>query len=489
MIHKKKRPFPDDFLWGSASAAYQVEGGWKADGKGPSVWDVYTKMAGTTYEGTNGDVAVDHYHRYREDIALMAEMGLKTYRFSVAWSRIYPEGKGKVNEAGLNYYDDLINELLKHGIEPILTVYHWDVPQALMEEYGAWESREIIHDFNEYCITLFKRFGERVKYWVTLNEQNVFIGLGYRTGLHPPGVKDPKRMYEANHIANLANAKAIQSFRRFVPDGKIGPSFAYGPTYPYTCEPDNILASENAEDLNNHWWLDVYCWGTYPKISMKFLEREDIAPTILEGDMELLAFGRPDFIGVNYYRTGTVEMNPLDGIEQGAMNTTGKKGTSEESGIPGLFKSKRNPHLDTTNWDWEIDPTGLRIGLRRLTSRYGLPILITENGLGEYDTLLDGDIVNDDYRIHYLKSHILACQDAISDGVDLIGYCTWSFTDILSWLNGYKKRYGFVYVNRDEHSENDLRRIKKKSFYWYKELMETNGNNLQNIQSIKSKEE
>jgi 6-phospho-beta-glucosidase len=224
-------------------------------------------------------------------------------------------------------------------------------------------------------------------------------------------------------------------------------------------------------------------------ISMKYLERNGLAPTILDGDMELLAFGRPDFIGVNYYRSGTVEMNPLDGIELGTMNTTGKKGTSEESGVPGLFKSKRNPHLDATNWDWEIDPTGLRIGLRRLTSRYRLPILITENGLGEYDTLLEGDVVNDEYRIDYLKSHVAACQDAISDGVDLIGYCTWSFTDILSWLNGYKKRYGFVYVNRDEHSEKDLRRIKKKSFYWYKELIKNNGNNLRNIQAIIQKEE
>ncbi|MDQ7863464.1 family 1 glycosylhydrolase [Peribacillus frigoritolerans] len=177
MIHQKNERFPDDFLWGSASAAYQVEGAWNEDGKGLSVWDIYAKKKGTTYEGTNGDVAVDHYHRYREDIALMAEMGLKAYRFSVAWSRIYPEGKGKINEAGLRFYDELINDLLKHGIEPILTVYHWDVPQALMEEYGAWESREIIRDFNEYCITLFKRFGGRVKYWVTLNEQNVFIGF------------------------------------------------------------------------------------------------------------------------------------------------------------------------------------------------------------------------------------------------------------------------------------------------------------------------
>jgi 6-phospho-beta-glucosidase len=484
MIHTKRDHFPDDFLWGSASAAYQVEGAWDQDGKGPSVWDIYTKMPGTTFKGTNGDVAVDHYHRFKEDVALMSEMGLKAYRFSIAWSRIYPEGRGQVNEKGLHFYDELIDELLKYNIQPIITIYHWDVPQALMDEYGAWESRLIIDDFNEYCITLYKRFGDRVKYWVTLNEQNVFIGLGYRSGIHPPGVTNEKRMYEANHIANLANAKAIQSFRRFVPSGKIGPSFAFGPNYPFTCHPDDVLAFENAEDLGNHWWLDVYCWGKYPRISWKYLEERDLAPTIHEGDLELLAYGRPDFIGINYYRTGTVEKNPLDGVGQTRMNTTGKKGTTAESGVPGLFKTRRNPHLEATNWDWEIDPTGLRIGLRRITSRYNLPILITENGLGEFDLLEDQDIVNDEYRIEYLRSHIKACQDAISDGVDLMGYCTWSFTDILSWLNGYQKRYGFVYVDRDEHSEKDLRRIKKKSFYWYKEIIKMNGGNLQNIQSV-----
>ncbi|SFC71395.1 6-phospho-beta-glucosidase [Bacillus sp. OV322] len=483
MIHTGKGRFPDNFLWGSATAAYQVEGAWDQDGKGPSVWDTYTKLPGTTFKGTNGDVAVDHYNRFREDVALMAEMGLKAYRFSIAWSRIFPKGNGETNEQGLLFYDQLIEELLRYKIEPIITVYHWDVPQGLMDEYGAWESRQIIEDFNDYCITLYKRYGSRVKYWVTLNEQNVFIGLGYKSGIHPPGVKDLKRMYNANHIANLANAKAIQSFRRYVPGGKIGPSFAYGPNYPFSCRPDDVMAFENAEDLNNHWWLDIYCWGKYPKASWKYLEENDLAPDIHAGDWELLEFGRPDFIGINYYRTGTVEMNPADGVGQGDMNTTGQKGTTPESGVPGLYKSIRNPHLEATNWDWEIDPEGLRIGLRRLTSRYGLPILITENGLGEFDTLEDHDIINDDYRIDYLKSHVEACQNAINDGVMLLGYCTWSFTDILSWLNGYQKRYGFVYINRDEHSEKDLRRIKKKSFYWYKEVIKSNGNHLSFIPS------
>ena len=283
-------------------------------------------------------------------------------------------------------------------------------------------------------------------------------------------------MLQANHIANLANAKVIESFREYVPNGMIGPSFAFGPTYSYSCNPEDVLSAENAEDLNCNWWLDVYCKGTYPSFALKYYERLGIAPVIEDGDLELLEKGKPDFIGINYYQTATVKMNPLDGVGIAeVMNNTGKKGTSKESGIPGVYKNTKNPHLETTNWDWAIDPTGLRIGLRRLTSRYGLPILITENGLGEFDKLEENDIVNDEYRIKYLMSHVKACKEAITDGVDLLGYCTWSFTDLLSWLNGYQKRYGFVYIDRDENDEKDLRRIKKKSFYWYKDVISSNG--------------
>ncbi len=479
MIYKKLDSFSKDFLWGSASAAYQVEGAWNQGGKGPSIWDVYTKIPGTTFKDTNGDVAVDHYNRYKEDVALMKEMGLKAYRFSIAWTRIYKDGRGEVNEEGLKFYEDLIDELISNDITPIITIYHWDLPQALQDLYGGWESREIIEDFNNYCITLYKRFGNKVKHWVSLNEQNVFIGLGYLTALHPPGVKDHKRMLNANHIANLANAKAIESFRKYVSNGMIGPSFAFGPVYAYSCDPKDILSAENAEDLNCNWWLDVYCKGSYPSFALKYYEDLGIAPTIEDGDIELLEKGKPDFIGINYYQTSTVRFNSLDGVGiSTGMNNTGKKGTTKESGIPGVYKNVANPNLETTNWDWAIDPTGLRIGLRRLTSRYGLPILITENGLGEFDKLENDDIVNDDYRIDYLKSHIRACKEAITDGVELMGYCTWSFTDLLSWLNGYQKRYGFVYINREENDEKDLRRIKKKSFYWYKEVIGTNGDNI-----------
>lgn len=477
MIHQHPESFPKHFLWGSASAAYQIEGAWNEDGKGPSVWDVFTKIPGKTFKGTNGEIAVDHYHRFKEDVALMAEMGLKAYRFSVSWPRVFPKGKGEINEAGLAFYDSLIDELLSHHIEPVLTLYHWDLPQTLMDEYGGFESRNIIEDFNHYCITLYKRFGDRVKYWVTLNEQNYNFNHGFITAMHPPGVKDRKRFYEANHIAFLANAKAIESFREYVPEGKIGPSFAYSPAYPLSSHPEDILAFENAEEFTNNWWLDMYCWGTYPQIPFRCLEKQGWAPTIEAGDMDLLAKGKPDFVGVNYYQTITYERNPLDGVSEGKMNTTGQKGTNQETGIPGVFKTKKNPHLTTSNWDWTIDPIGLRIGLRRITSRYQLPVFITENGLGEFDKVEDGT-VQDDYRIDYLRSHLEQCRQAISDGVDLIGYCSWSFTDLLSWLNGYQKRYGFVYVNRDEESTSDLKRLKKKSFYWYQDVIKTNGESL-----------
>jgi 6-phospho-beta-glucosidase len=479
VIHKTLLPFPDGFLWGAASAAYQVEGSWDKDGKGVSNWDQFVRIPGKTFKGTTGDVAVDHYNRYKEDVQLMAEMGMKAYRFSVAWTRIFPSGKGQLNEKGLEFYDRLIDELKANNIEPVLTLYHWDLPQNLQDEYGGWESRQIVEDFTNYSVELFKRFGDRVKYWVSLNEQNIFTMFGYRMAAHPPGVKDDKLFYQVNHHANLANASVIKEFRKYVPDGKIGPSFAYGPAYALTSKPGDILAAEAAEELNNHWWMDVYAWGKYPKAAWNYLEQNGLAPTIEDGDFELLRAGTPDFMGLNYYQTTTYEENPLvGGVGAGEMNTTGKKGTSKDTGIPGMFKTVENPNLERTDWDWNIDPQGLRIALRRITNRYHLPILISENGLGAFDKVEEGDIVNDDYRIDFIRAHIQAIQEAITDGVEMVGYCVWSFTDLLSWLNGFQKRYGFVYVNQHEEGDHDLRRIKKKSFYWYKEVIETNGEKL-----------
>jgi len=476
MHHDELKEFPQGFLWGAASAAYQVEGAWDADGKGPSVWDCFCKQPGRTFQGSNGDVAVDHYYRFEEDIALMAEAGLKAYRFSVSWPRIFPAGRGELNEAGLNFYERLIDALLRHGIAPVLTLYHWDLPQALQNEYGGWEDRRIIADFERYCITLFQRFGSKVKYWVSLNEQNYNLQNAYLLATHPPAVKDRKRFYTANHHAFLANATVIKAFRQYVPDGLIGPSFAYSPAYPATCYPQDILAFENAEAFTNYWWLDAYCLGRYPQSALSYLRETGDAPEIEAGDLELLQQGKPDFIGVNYYQTHTYADNPLNGQTLQPINTTGKKGSTPSSGVPGLYKTQPNSSLQTTNWDWSIDPTGLRIGLRRLVDRYALPLMITENGLGEFDQLEEDNRIHDTYRIAYLREHIAACRQAISDGVELLGYCAWSFTDVLSWLNGYQKRYGLVYINRDEQDARDLRRIRKDSFYWYEALIARNGN-------------
>ncbi|KXU84382.1 aryl-phospho-beta-D-glucosidase [Paraburkholderia monticola] len=478
MFHRKLKDFPPDFLWGAASAAYQVEGAWNVDGKGPSVWDSFTRIPGKTFQGSNGDVAVDHYHRFAEDVALMARMGLKAYRFSVSWPRIYPQGRGEVSEAGLAFYERLIDELIAHGIEPVLTLYHWDLPQALQDEYGGWESREIIADFERYCVTLFQRFGGKVRYWVSLNEQNFNFTNAFQLGTHPPGVEDRKRFFAANHVAFLANATVIAAFRQHVPTGRIGPSFAYSPAYPASSAPADILAFENADEFTNYWWLDVYCFGRYPQAALHYLQQTGEAPHIEPGDLEIFQRGFPDFVGVNYYYTTTFTENPLDGVGMKRINTTGQKGTTPSSDVPGLYRTTANPNLETSNWDWAIDPMGLRIALRRISSRYALPMMITENGLGEFDTLHADDTIHDAYRIAYLKGHLEACQQAISDGVQLLGYCAWSFTDILSWLNGYQKRYGFVYVDRDETNEKDLRRIPKGSFYWYRDVIASNGNKL-----------
>lgn len=481
MEYQQLAPFPQDFLWGSASAAYQIEGAYQEAGKGQSVWDQFVRIPGKTFKATNGDVAVDHYHRYQEDVALMARAGLKAYRFSISWPRVLPAGRGTVNEDGLAFYDRLIDELIANQIEPIVTIYHWDLPQALQDEYGGWESRQIIPDFTAYAALLFERFGDRVRHWVTLNEQNIFITHGYLTAEHPPAVMDAKRTYQANHMANLANASVIKLFHEKGYQGGIGPSFAYSPTYALDADPVNQIAADDAEQLNANLWLDIYAWGRYPKLILNYWAREGLLPDITAADQALLQdpLARPDFMGLNYYQTTTVTANPLvGGVGLTKQNTSGKKGTSQASGVPGLFKTADNPYMQQTDWDWNIDPEGLRMALRRIESRYNLPVLITENGLGAYDRLEGAGEVHDEYRIAFLKAHIQAIQEAITDGVTVIGYTTWSFTDLLSWTNGYQKRYGFVYVDRDETDEKELNRYPKDSFYWYQRVIRSNGQQL-----------
>ncbi len=481
MEQTNKIEFPKGFLWGSASAAYQIEGGYAQDGKGMTNWDTFVRIPGKTYKATTGDIAVDHYNRYKEDIKLMAEMGLKTYRFSISWARIYPNGNGTINKKGLSYYNNIIDECLKNQIEPMVTIFHWDLPQALVDAYGGWESPKIIYDNVIYAKTLFENFGEKVKYWITLNEQNIFTSLGWLTAQHPPGKFDDQKMfYQVNHHAFMAHAKAVLAYREMGFHGKIGASFAYTPSYALDCKPENAMAKCNYDDLKNYWWMDVYAYGRYPKAAMTYLKKKGIAPIMEANDEEILkkAAAEISFMGVNYYQSCVCEYNPMDGVTPyGTMNTTGKKGTAQEVGIPGIYKNPANPYLMPTDWDWSIDPSGLQFCCREITSRYNLPIIISENGLGAFDHLEEDGSIHDEYRICYLNEHLKALGQAIEEGCDVLAYCTWSFTDLLSWLNGYQKRYGFVYVERDEEG-GTLERHKKDSYYWYQKVIATNGMNL-----------
>ncbi len=471
----KNNGFPENFLWGGASAAYQVEGAYSSDGKGTSIWDHWVRIPGKTFEGTTGDIAADHYHRYREDVALMKEIGLKAYRFSIAWSRIFPKGSGTVNKAGLQFYNNLINELVKNDIEPIVTLYHWDLPLALQDSFGGWESRKIIDHFLDYAQTCFQSFGDRVRYWIVLNEPNIFTMLGYMMGLHPPGKKDLKLYMQTYHLSAVVHASVVKMFKESGYKGYIGSSIAFTPAYAASERAEDKRALANYYDTNCWWLMDIYCRGEYPREGIAYAEKAGVMPDISPADHSILREGAElaDFIGINYYQTATIAHNPSEGVSLGQLNTSGEKGSQKEMGIPGLYKQVRNPDLEYTDWDWAIDPDGLRYGLVQLKKRYGLPVLISENGLGAFDKIEKGSI-SDPRRIDYLKKHIIACSKALSEGVTLWGYCIWSFTDLFSWLNGYKKRYGLVHIDFESGS---LKRTRKKSFFWYKDIIASNGNN------------
>ncbi|MDX8336152.1 GH1 family beta-glucosidase [Candidatus Cetobacterium colombiensis] len=463
--------FTKDFLWGAASAAYQVEGAWNEDGKGVSIWDDFSKIPGKTFEGTNGDVAVDHYHRYKEDVKLMAEMGLKSYRFSIAWTRIFPNGRGEVNLKGIEFYNNLINELLKYNITPFITLYHWDLPLEL-QKIGGWESKETVDAFNEFAKVCFEAFGDRVQHWITFNEAIVFITLSYMLQAHPPMIDSPKKGFQASHNVNIAHAKAVKSFRDMGIKGEIGITHVLNPAYPASNSEKDIKAAEYAEQDTFYWYYDPILKGEYPKEYLEFLEEKGWAPTITKEELELLKTNKSDFIGVNYYQRRLVKSNDENKkLIKSRENSTGAAGNPSYCG---RYIVTVDPNCEYTKWGWEIFPQGLYDGMARIKERYGdIPIYITENGLGDQDEILSGEIL--DYpRIDYIERHLAVCKKAITDGIKLKGYYAWSFTDLLSWLNGYKKQYGFVFVDHN----NNLERRKKKSYYWYKDVIETNGENI-----------
>ena len=476
MEHLKLKPFPKNFLWGASTSAYQVEGAYDEDGKGLSTQETNPIPEGTT----DFKVASDHYHRYKEDIALMAEMGFKEYRFSIAWPRIIPDGDGDINPKGVAFYDDLINELVKYNITPVVTLYHFDLPLALQKKYGGWANRQCIEDFERYTRVCFENYGDRVKHWLTINEQNMMV-------MFFP-YDSEKEKYQCNHHMLLAQAKAMKACHEMVEGGKIAPAPNITCVYPASSSPEDYLAAMDYDQLRNRLYLDTAVFGKYPEAIFEYLTQRGWAPTFEEGDNDILANAKPDFIALNYYGGSTVKfISEEDGkaIKDKAREAAKAKDINNMADFmiglmteQGVAQGAKNPLQKVTELGMGIDPTGLRATLRQLWERYHLPLLITENGCGVPDKLEDDDTIHDDYRIDYLRQHIIACQESITDGVDLMGYSPWSAIDLISTHQGCTKRYGFIYVNRDEFDLKDLRRIRKDSFFWYKKVIETNGENL-----------
>lgn len=470
MIYKKLKPFPEHFLWGASTSAYQVEGAVSEDGKSPSIIDMYEHPS----DVADFSVASDHYHRYKEDIALFAEMGLKAYRFSVAWTRILPEGTGTVNEKGLSFYRNIISECRRYGIEPVVTMYHFDLPYCL-EEKGGWLNRDTIDAFENYARVLFEHFGKEVHYWLTINEQNTMILHPGAIGL-PKGGKLPskKELYQQNHHMMLAQARVMKLFHNMVPDGKIGPALNLTAMYAASCRPEDALAAHNWEVLRCWNFADVPVFGWYHPLAWEYMKDREIAPDIQEGDQQTLQDAKPDFIAMNYYSTATIAASRGD-----ASDVAARAGDQQIMlGEQGVYRPAENEFVGKTQYGWVVDPVGFRYTLRKTYERYHLPILTTENGIGAPDVLEQDGRIHDDYRIAFIREHLHQMRLAITDGVEMLGYCPWAAIDVVSTHQGYRKRYGFIYVDRDEFDLKELKRYPKDSFYWYRDVIRENGESL-----------
>ncbi|WP_297077537.1 6-phospho-beta-glucosidase [uncultured Enterococcus sp.] len=472
-----------NFLWGGALAAHQFEGGWNAGGKGPSVVDVMTAGAhGVAREITQeieadkfypNHEAIDFYHHYKEDIALFAEMGLKCLRTSIAWSRIFPNGDEETpNEEGLKFYDQVFDELLKHGIEPVITLSHFEMPLHLAREYGGFRNRKVIDFFARFAEVVFERYQDKVKYWMTFNEINNQmdvhnpIFLWTNSGVLVEEGEDAKEvMYQVAHNELVASAKAVMIGRSINPEFQIGCMVSHVPIYPYSCNPADIMAAEEA-NRQRFFFADVHVRGEYPNYALKEFEREGYQLDIRLEDLAVLKEGTVDYIGFSYYMSTVVKADAENKVDNNIVNG-------------GLPNGVENPFIKSSDWGWAIDPEGLRYSLNRLYDRYQLPLFIVENGFGAIDELEDGQ-VHDQARIDYLTAHIEALTKAVDyDGVELLGYTPWGIIDLVSFTTGeMKKRYGMIYVDRDNEGNGSMKRYKKDSFAWYQEVIASNGENL-----------
>lgn len=483
------KTFPENFFWGGATAANQCEGAWNVDGKGPSISDHIT--AGTKDKPRRftrnidpnlyypSHEAIDFYHHYKEDIALFAEMGFKMFRLSIAWTRIYPNGDdAEPNRAGIEYYRNVFEECRKHGIEPLVTISHYELPYHLCEAYNGWTDRRVINFFLKYCRTIFTEYNGLVKYWLTFNEINMLanpFGAIIAGGILPKddtaelslvnmkeSREDANLRYNALHHQFVASAKAVKLAHEINPENRVGCMIAGVCSYPYTCNPDDILANQKKMQIGNWLCSDVQVRGEYPYYAKRYFEENGINIDFADGDAEALKEGCVDFYSFSYYSSSCTSADP----------NVLKKSGNMMMGVP-------NPYLKASDWDWTIDPKGLRYYLNEVYSRYGIPIIIVENGLGANDVVEPDGSIHDNYRIEYLRLHVEQIAEAIKDGVDLFGYLPWGCIDLVSAGTGeMKKRYGFIYVDKDNDGNGTLARKRKDSFFWYKKCIASNGQDI-----------
>ena len=473
--------FRKDFLWGGAVAAHQLEGAYDRDGKGLSIMDVVTsgdvntrrRITGEILKGENypNHEAIDFYDYYKEDIRLFAEMGFKCFRTSIAWTRIFPNGdEEQPNEAGLKFYDDMFDECLKCGIEPVITLSHFEMPLYLVQEYGGWRNRKLIDFFVKFAVTCFERYKDKVKYWMTFNEINnqADIGDGFMLYANSGVVVKPEEnveelMYQASHYELVASAEAIKAGHKINPEFQIGCMIAMCPIYPATCRPEDILQAEKAMQ-KRYYYADVHVKGEYPVNILKYWERKDLKIDVTEEDLSVLKQGCVDYIGFSYYMSFCTKAEP----------------DNPEYDYRGEKDRIKNQYVKTSEWGWQIDPIGLRYSLNWFTDRYKVPLFIVENGFGAYDTLEEDGSIHDPYRVEYLQHHISEMKKAVEeDGVDLGGRRIIKKIDLVSAGSGeMDKRYGFIYVEKHNDGTGDLSRRKKDSFEWYKEVISTNGENI-----------
>lgn len=451
----------EKFFWGNSVSSMQTEGGWNEGGKSLSVYDIRE----ASEFASDWHVANDNYHNYEEDMDYMQDLGMNMYRFQISWSRVVKDGDGEFNEEGIAYYDRFIDALIERGIEPMICLYHFDMPLHLAQTYNGLVDKHVLDAFVRYGKEMVDRFAHKVKYWITFNEQNLYhMPMAFRIAGYWEGEKTQDELYQILHNVMVAHAR-IANYLHETTDAYIGGMLAYSEVYPATCKPEDILAARKWDEFTNYTLLDAYAKGTYSKEMLQFVEKNQVNMNVLPGEMEDIAKQKNDFLSFSYYASTTINSEKIP------------EGTAPNYYLE--FGKQDNPYIGTTEWNWQIDPLGFRDVLNKMYQRYQLPVFPIENGVGvqeEWDGVKE---IQDDYRIAYHKEHLKAMYEAMhEDGVEVIGYLGWGLIDILSSQGDMRKRYGLVYVNRTNHDLRDMKRVPKKSYHWFKEVIKTNGQNI-----------